>query len=232
MKRQSQHQGKKVESTPQGDTRMRLLNAARDVFVESGYHNATVREICARAGVNVAAINYHFGDKTELYTEVLRQSFPFLEMESIQNPHDRDAPPEDLLKQEIRLIVHAFVGTRGSSAQIQIAARELVQPSPALSRVLGTVTQPLYDRLNAPVSRIIGLDRDHVTTRLCTHSISGQIVYFASHQTSVFTQLWPELEITSEQIDRISDHISAFSLAYLRKARTGDKKSSSKRKGE
>ena len=52
------------------NTRTRLLKAAAEVFAEHGYENATVRQICTRAGANVALVNYHFGDKLELYTEV------------------------------------------------------------------------------------------------------------------------------------------------------------------
>ncbi|MDH4012180.1 MAG: TetR family transcriptional regulator, partial [Desulfobacterales bacterium] len=45
------------------ETRNRLLNAACEVFAEKGYRNAKVAEICHRAGANVAAVNYYFGDK-------------------------------------------------------------------------------------------------------------------------------------------------------------------------
>ena len=54
------------------ETRNRLLNAAGEVFAEKGFKSATVRAICDRAGANIAAVNYHFGDKEHLYSEVLR----------------------------------------------------------------------------------------------------------------------------------------------------------------
>src|SRR4030042_1440789 len=52
-----------------------LLAAASEVFGEKGYRDATIAEICERAGANVAAVNYHFGDKETLYTEAWRHSF-------------------------------------------------------------------------------------------------------------------------------------------------------------
>ena len=46
-----------------------------DVFVEQGFRNARIRDICQRAGTNVAAVNYHFGDKKGLYGDVLQHAF-------------------------------------------------------------------------------------------------------------------------------------------------------------
>src|SRR5947207_15693843 len=49
--------------------------AASELFAERGFHRTTVRDIAARARVNVAAGNYHYGSKRALYLAVLRVQF-------------------------------------------------------------------------------------------------------------------------------------------------------------
>ncbi|MBT5382627.1 MAG: helix-turn-helix transcriptional regulator, partial [Phycisphaerae bacterium] len=56
-------------------TREGILNAAMSVFGEHGFRGGTVRDICDRAGANVAAVNYHFHDKASLYAEVLQHAY-------------------------------------------------------------------------------------------------------------------------------------------------------------
>ena len=58
-----------------GGTKDRLLTAAAELFAERGFHRTTVRDIAARARVNVAAGNYHYGSKRALYLAVLRAQF-------------------------------------------------------------------------------------------------------------------------------------------------------------
>src|SRR6266568_3256030 len=61
---------------PETDTtRERILEAAEEVFAEKGFNQATVREILKRAAVgNIAAINYHFGDKERLYIATVKNA--------------------------------------------------------------------------------------------------------------------------------------------------------------
>ena len=54
-----------------GETNGRLLAAATEVFADVGYRAATLREICRRGNANIAAVNYHFRDKEQLYMAVL-----------------------------------------------------------------------------------------------------------------------------------------------------------------
>ena len=57
-----------------GETNDRLVAAATEVFADVGYRAATLREICRRGNANIAAVNYHFRDKEQLYRVVLEQA--------------------------------------------------------------------------------------------------------------------------------------------------------------
>ena len=76
------------------DTKERLISAARRIFADRGFRTATVRQIAALAGTNLASINYHFKSKEALYLAVLRQSFvqpetDAAEVEGAAGPEDR-----------------------------------------------------------------------------------------------------------------------------------------------
>jgi AcrR family transcriptional regulator len=55
------------------DAKQRLLTVARELFARSGYDGASVRDICARAKVNLGAVTYYFGSKAVLYAAVLTE---------------------------------------------------------------------------------------------------------------------------------------------------------------
>ena len=55
------------------ETLDRILIAAESLFADQGYDGTTLRQITRRAKVNLAAVNYHHGDKESLYLEVLRR---------------------------------------------------------------------------------------------------------------------------------------------------------------
>ncbi len=57
------------------DTKNRIMDAALDLFAKKGFDGTTVREICSKAGVNVALVNYHFKSKEGLYEACLQRMF-------------------------------------------------------------------------------------------------------------------------------------------------------------
>src|SRR3954468_6015625 len=87
-------------------TRRNLLDAASEVFAEVGFRAATVREICQRAGANIAAVNYHFGDKEQLYRAVLKGT---CQTALEKYPADFGLPPKATPEQRLRAFVHSFL---------------------------------------------------------------------------------------------------------------------------
>ena len=53
------------------ETKERILDVAETLFMEHGYEATSLRAITAAADVNLAAVNYHFGSKEELFQSVL-----------------------------------------------------------------------------------------------------------------------------------------------------------------
>ena len=83
-------------------TRQALLHHSADIFAESGFDRASVREITSRAGANQAAINYHFGGKEALYREVLRLAIAALSEASLLDEGAIDSVPRD---EAVRLFI-------------------------------------------------------------------------------------------------------------------------------
>jgi AcrR family transcriptional regulator len=206
-------------SEPESEsTRAKLLDAAAEVFAEVGYHRATIREICARAGVNGALVNYHFGDKLELYAQMLQRLVSVARIEAVRAALNQKAPPETILREAIKAGFVASPPATRSGWLFRILAHEITQPTPAMTRVVDSVLRPLYNQLYEIVGALIGLPAVDEQTRLCAHSIMGQVIIYAL-AGPVLARLWPDMRMTPENLDRIADHVTDFSLAYLRQVR-------------
>jgi|ERR1700761_4209336 len=198
-------------------TRARLIEAAAEVFAEAGYQQAKIRQICARAGANIALVNYHFGDKLGLYTEVLQQSVKSGHVDAIRSALDGSGPPEAILRALIKARMQSMCSQSLADRKFRIFLHELANPTPAMERVIDEVSRPVYKRVLALIGGMLGRRADDEMTRLCAHSVMGQIMLYGL-ALPVLKRLWPELKMTPKQLDRIADHIAEFSLAYLREA--------------
>ncbi|HJT27661.1 MAG TPA: CerR family C-terminal domain-containing protein [Pyrinomonadaceae bacterium] len=204
-------------------TRGRLIDAAGEMFAELGFHHATIRQICERAGVNIAAVNYHFRDKTGLYTEVVRQSMRAARLDAVQAAFDQHAPPEGIMRAAIKARLESLRGLDLSDWHFRIFAHELAKPTPAINVVINEAIRPLYLRMCRLIGSILGLQPDDQKTRLCAHSVIGQILFYA-YARPVINRLAPEIKMTAAQVDLIANHITEFSLAYIGNAKPARKK--------
>src|SRR5918997_2783844 len=65
--------GRRSQAERRAATRRALLDAARELFAERGYHGAAAEEIVRRAGVTRGAMYHHFGDKRGLFRAVVEE---------------------------------------------------------------------------------------------------------------------------------------------------------------
>ena len=193
-------------------TRLRLLQAAREVFSQHGFQGATVREICRRAEANGAAVNYHFGSKDGLLAEAL--NFAPLKAMQIANVKAGECP-----RMRLRLFIHDFMlmllDEKNPSSQCQIMARELSDPTPALDKIVREAIAPLHEFLGKLVSEIAGDKGSEAEVRRCVHSIFGQCLFYR-HSHPVLQRLHPRLRYDHKEIEAIAGHIAEFSLAGIR----------------
>ena len=195
-------------------TRARLLQAAGRIFAEAGYEGAKVRDICTLADVNVASVNYYFGDKLGLYTAVLKSAMLVDSDIGMQNQLKSCKSPEEALRFYVKTLLRKACGRDSAGLQIRLMTQELARPSAALDRVVNEVIRPRYQYLRETISAITHLAADQDKVRLCAHSIVGQVVHYV-HAAPVISRVWPELQLNSERIDQIADHIADFSLCSL-----------------
>jgi len=205
---------RKHQTATPDPTREKLLEVAGPIFADRGYQATTIREICAGAEANVAAVNYHFGDKLGLYTEVLQQSVRAAQLIAVENTLDPNTPPEEILRALIRTRLRSINGKDLPDWHSRLLAHELAQPTPALRQLIDKVTRPICKRLLELIGGMIGFPPNDDNTRLCSISVVGQVFAYVL-PGPLLTEIWPELKMTPEQVERIADHIADFSISYL-----------------
>ncbi len=146
-------------------TRAHLLQIAGEVFARHGYADATSKEICAKAGANVAAVNYYFGSKEQLYEEVMVEGHrQIISLDDLRAITGAAAPAEERLR---ALLAHFVRTASGSSGLwgVTVFMRELVTPSPQLPAVITQAVRPKLTLVRALIAEILGLPAEHLLTQ-------------------------------------------------------------------
>lgn len=196
------------------DTRERILEAAGPVFAEWGFERATVRTICRRARVNIAAVNYHFRDKEGLYIETVRRAhlsrmaqFPIPDL-------PRDMPPAEKLRLFIRVLLTRMVLDECPAWHIQLMMRELLEPTAACMEMVRDFIRPNFDALLGILSEILPEDTSLDKRHLVAFSIVGQCLHYRVARPVMRLLIAPE-EFATYDVDRLAAHITDFTLAAL-----------------
>ncbi|MFC0710806.1 TetR/AcrR family transcriptional regulator [Azorhizophilus paspali] len=146
--------GKGRQPRADGDaTRIEIIETAGRLFAERGYLGTTSKSICEQAGVNIAAINYHFGSRDGLYLAVLKEVHRrFMSMEFLRELSASTLPAADKLHRFlVELVRHVLDADNWT---MQVWAREILSPTSLLERVFQEETQPKFEVLATIVGEI------------------------------------------------------------------------------
>ena len=220
------------------DTRQRLLDAAVSIFAERGFRRTTVRAICDAADANVAAVNYHFGNKAALYDAAFdharlrsNQANPFVQMDEARNFH-ADQPPERRLYLFIRtMLEHQFKDGKPTDLT-RLMTHEMMQPTPALDRLIEVSVRRVHANLiqiildlmppaPAPASKTTSSKAARKAREAAAHryamSVSAQC-HFHHLALPMIQRLEPKQRYTPKALDDLANHIHRFTLAAIRGA--------------
>jgi len=195
------------------ETRQRLLEAAGEVFAEHGFRDATIREICERAKANIAAVHYHFGDKEELYAAVFTyaRSCAVAQFDEQVTP---GIPAEERLRFFVRAVLTRFFDEGRPAWLGKLVAREMIDPTKALDSLINEQIRPNSERLKAIVRELIGVEIDEQELWRCTFGIAAQWLFYF-HCGQVVKRLNPDQRFDWQELERLADHITKFSVVAL-----------------
>jgi AcrR family transcriptional regulator len=204
-------------------TRERLLDAAERLFAEKGFAATSVRDITAAAASNVAAINYHFGGKHNLYHEVFRRRMAAMRDQRIASIRQAQGGTESL-----EGVLYAFATAflqplvdRGSGRLlIELITREMLDPQLPRELFLAEVVGPVQEALAEAIMKVTpGLEPG--PARLCVVSIVGQLLQVAHRlRRGELAHAWgAELPPLPEMVGQVVRFSAAGVRACARKSR-------------
>ncbi len=184
-----------------------------------------MRDICRAARVNVAAVNYHFGDKLRLYGEVLESAADVMrETTETARRAGEGLAAEERLRRYLAIFVGRLLAAGGSTRIHRLIHREMNDPTPALDRLVEKGVRPRIEYLAGLVAEITGRKPTDPRVIRCVFSIQAQSI--ASVPNPITARLG--FPVTSADARVIADHIAAFSLDGIRGLRRGGRRSKSR----
>src|SRR6478752_205915 len=173
-----------VDTRSSGATKDRILDAAEALFMEHGFEATSMRALTAGAGVNLAAVNYHFGTKEVLFQAVLVRRLDPMNQQRVEllTRLEQKARPRPLACDRIMLALFipalklARDPARGGKDFLRLLGRAYADPAPFIRQFLSEQYAPMIARFKAAFGRALPhLPRRELSWRL--HFLMGALSY-------------------------------------------------------
>ncbi|HSV58958.1 MAG TPA: CerR family C-terminal domain-containing protein [Variovorax sp.] len=154
-------------------TRQHILDVAGRVFAERGHAHTTSKEICERAGTNMAAVNYHFGSRDGLYEAVLVEAHrQIVSVEQLKELVQAEGEPLAKLRAVLGRLLGLGIPAEGSATQeapwgFKVVLREVMSPSAQAPALIQHAVAPKAMLLRTLVAQIAGLPPEHPAVQRC-----------------------------------------------------------------
>ena len=200
------------------DPRERILSAAGCEFAERGYDAATIRDICAAAAVNIAAVNYYFGDKRRLYIESVKHAHESRVRQVPLPEWDSSVPAERRLHDFVDNMLERMLGLGQPPWQVRLMMREVLQPTEACRELVEDYIRPHFAVLVAILDDLAGGRMTQPELRRVALSIIGQCFLYRA-AGDVVGMLVPAGELERLHTPpRLAEHVTRYALAALGRA--------------
>jgi AcrR family transcriptional regulator len=203
------------------DTRERILDAAESLFVEHGFEATSMRMITGRAGVNLAAINYHFGSKEALIQDVFRRRLTWLNQERLRalERYEAEAKGAPLKPHQI---VEAFFGVslrmaadteHGGHTFMRLLGRTYTEPTAFVRQFLADEYAAVVPRFKQALFRSLpDVPPEEILWRF--HFMLGAMSYAIAGTDAL--QLMAEYELDEKDPGALARRLMPFLLGGLR----------------
>jgi len=197
------------------DTRGRIVHAAGGVFAERGFRGATIREICRKAGANLASVNYYFGDKEHLYVEVFKAAHPGGVEPSLAKEWREEAPPQQKLRTFIHELLKRLFRADAPAWRMRLLQREILDPTPFCAEMMQQYFRTKFTQLMSALDEVLPPDMPPYRRHQLGFSIIGQCVYFRAASPVIAMIITEEEQRECHTVELLTEHISQVVLAAL-----------------
>jgi AcrR family transcriptional regulator len=210
------------------DTKTRILDAAELLFMEHGFEATSLRQLTTAASVNLAAVNYHFGSKEELFQAVLTRRLDPMNQERIDllAKMERDSPGRPVSCEKIlfAMLIPALKlardEKRGGKNFLRLLGRAYADPAPFIRHFLSAQYAEMIGRYKEAFLRALpNLSRQELTWRL--HFVMGALSYTlaGTDALKLFSHMAPN---DKDNDELLLQRLAPFLVAGLKAPPLGD----------